>query len=519
MLLMSAIIAVSAVFVIAGVISRQAQPRNRIGVLMVLVGIGWLLKFLVDDESDFLVSVAAKAWPAVLGHLVVAFPTGRLKTVPRRLVVTAGYAEVVVLAVAGSASDQPWARAALSTETPATALIGLAMLCLQMHRWTCSSMAQRRTLTSMLGASMVAVIVFAAWEPVERAGLEPPVVALMLALVGIPFAYLAGLLRRRMDRGGVADLVVRLNGDSRHAGVQEALAATLHDPNLRVAYWMASQERYVDASGRPVEAAEGFVQTRVDRGDVPVALLLHDPVLDLELVDAACAAVALALENERLTAELRARVRQLDESRGKLLRAAEFERRRLERDLHDGVQQRLLSVAMTLGLAETLVSAGTGEGAERGRKLVGEAKAAVLATIDDVRAVCHGIHPPVLTERGLQGAVRELTALAEPRVELVMELPDPLPPQVETTAYYVVAEALANVTKHAEASRTRVGIRASGGSLAVRVDDDGRGGAQARDGSGLRGLTERVEANGGTMRVLSAAGRGTSVRVVLPCGS
>ncbi|WP_433271739.1 sensor histidine kinase [Actinosynnema sp. CS-041913] len=511
MVLSSAIFVVSAVYVIAGVISRHAQPRNRIGVLMVLVGVVWLLDYLTYRQP-FPVLVVVKSWPAILGHLVVAFPTGRLSTVPRRLVVVAGYAVVVALTAADSLFDGRWADAVQRAETPMTALIGLTMLSLQLHRWNRSSLAQRRTLTSMLGASVVAVIVFAAWEPMERAGLDPPAVALMLALSGIPFAYLAGLLRRRMDRGGVADLVVRLNGDSRHSGVQEALAATLHDPNLRVAYWMASQERYVDASGRPVEAEEGFVQTRVDRGGVPVALLLHDPVLDLELVDAACAAVALALENERLTAELRARLRQLDESRAKLLRASESERRRLERDLHDGVQQRLLSVAMTLGLAETTPP-------DRGRKLVGEAKSAVLATIDDLRAVCHGIHPPVLTERGLRGAVRELTALAEPGVELVMDVAEPVPPQVETTAYYVVAEALANVTKHAEASRTRVEIRSDGGSLVVRVDDDGRGGADTRDGSGLRGLADRVEATGGTMKVSSGVGSGTSVLVVLPCGS
>ncbi|WP_033440285.1 sensor histidine kinase [Saccharothrix sp. NRRL B-16314] len=502
--------AVSAVYVIAGVISRRVQPRNRTGVLFVLVGIGWELNYLVRDQSSFLPMLAANAWPAVLGHALVAFPTGRLRTLPRRLVVAAGYGESVLLNVAFEYEGEPWGAAVVAAETPMTAVIGGVMLALQSYRWRCSSMAQRRTLTSMLGATAVAIIVFVVWEPVERAGLNPPAVVLVLALSGIPFAYLAGLMRRRMDRGALADLVVRLSGDSRPAGVREALAATLHDPGLRVAYWVAEQEEYVDADGHPV--ALDSAHTRVDRGGVPVAVLLHDPVLDLELVDAACAAVGLALENERLTAELRAKVRQLGESRAKVLRAAEDERRRLERDLHDGVQQRLLSVAMTLGLAETVPP-------ERGRVLVAEAKQAVLATIDDVRAVCHGIHPPVLAERGLHGAVRELTALAEPRVDLTLDLPDPVPPLVETTAYYVVAEALANVTKHADATRTKVVITGGGGRLVVRVDDDGCGGADPEQGSGLRGLGERVEANGGTMRVVSAESEGTSVRVVLPCGS
>ncbi|MGM1063873.1 sensor histidine kinase [Saccharothrix sp. Mg75] len=511
MLLQSAIIAVGAVYVVAGVISRRVQPRNRIGVLLVLIGVCWALDYATVVTGPLPVLLAAKVWPAVLGHAVVAFPTGRLRTVPRRVVVAAGYAEAVALTVAlHYCADLPWGAALLDWEVQATAVIGFCMLALQVHRWTVSSLAQRRTLTAVLGASVVAVVVFAMWEPVERAGLDPPVVALILALGGIPLAYLAGLLRRRVDRGGVADLVVRLSGDSRHADVQEALAAALSDPGLRVAYWVAGQERYVDAGGRPV-APDG-AHTRVDRGGTPVAVVLHDPGLDVELVDAACAALGLALENERLTAELRAKVRQLAESRARLVMAGEDERRRLERDLHDGVQQRLLSAAMTLGLAETVPP-------DRSRELAAEAKQAVLATIDDVRAVCHGIHPPVLTERGLHGAVRELTAWADPRPELVLDLPDDVPPQVETTAYYVVAEALANVAKHAEASRTTVAITVTGGLLEVRVDDDGRGGADPGGGTGLRGLGDRVEANGGTMRVVSEVDAGTSVRVVLPCGS
>ncbi|ROP36951.1 sensor histidine kinase [Saccharothrix texasensis] len=509
MLLPFAMFAVSAVYVIAGVLSRRAQPRNRIGLLFVLVGVGWLLDYLVGDGS-MLLMLAAKGWPSLLGHALVAFPTGRLRTLPRRLVVGAGYAESVVLTVAAEYQRRPWAAEIVESETMMTGVVGISMLVLQLHRWRCSSIAQRRTLTAMLGATAVAILAFVVWEPVERAGLEPPYVVLTLALSGIPFAYLAGLLRRRMDRGEVADLVVRLSGDNRRDGVQEALAATLHDPGLRVAYWVAEQERYVDVDGRPV--APDSAHTRVDRAGAPVAVLLHDPVLDLELVDAACAAVGLALENERLTAELRAKVRQLAESRAKVLRAVEDGRRRLERDLHDGVQQRLLSAAMTLGLAETVPP-------ERARALAAEAKQAVLATIDDVRAVCHGIHPPVLTERGLHGAVRELTALADPRVDLTLDLPDTVPPLVETTAYYVVAEALANIAKHAEASRTKVVISGGGGRLVVEVDDDGRGGADPVLGSGLRGLSERVEANGGTMRVVSAEATGTSLRVVLPCGS
>lgn len=253
--------------------------------------------------------------------------------------------------------------------------------------------------------------------------------------------------------------------------------------------------------------------TRVDRGGSRLAVLLHDEAL-LEqplLVDAACAAAALALENERLTADLRARLRQLAASRARMLQWGEAERRRIERDLHDGVQQRLLSVAMTLGLAEAT--------AERARAtaLIGEAKSAVLGALDDLRAVSHGIHPPVLTERGLPGAVKELAAVAPLTVECTIDVSGRLPPAVESAAYYIVNEALANVTKHAEASRAWVRLARSNGHLEVEVGDDGRGGADPARGSGLEGLAHRAEANGGQLHLHSHPGHGTVLRVMLPC--
>ncbi|GAA3859013.1 hypothetical protein GCM10022243_25900 [Saccharothrix violaceirubra] len=512
MVVLSAIVLVGVVYVVAGAYAYRVQPHNRIGPLMVLIGIGWFLDFTVDQTVSYPLRLSAATWPALLGHVLVAFPSGRLRTTPRRLAVGAGYLEAVLLTGIKSfaPADSPWAHAADVTETPMTLTVGGVMLALLIAQWRVASPAQRRTLTSMLGASAVAITFFGAWEPVGFADDMSSVLIMTVSMIGMPAAYLAGLLRRRMDRGKVADLVVRLSDDRHPATVREALADALHDPGLRIGYWVAEQDRYVDESGADLEPAAPHVRTRVDRAGRPVAVLLHDPVLDPDLVRAACAAVALALENERLTAELRARLRQLADSRHRVLLAAETERRRLERDLHDGVQQRLLSVAMTLGLAESLPP-------ERGPALAAEAKTSVLATIDDLRALCTGLHPPVLTERGLRGAVRELAALAR-QVEVDFDVDTPLPPQVETTAYYVVAEALANVTKHAEATRTRIGITGRDGVLLVRVDDDGRGGADPTAGSGLRGLGDRVESVGGTMRVVSEP-TGTSVRVELPCGS
>jgi signal transduction histidine kinase len=177
---------------------------------------------------------------------------------------------------------------------------------------------------------------------------------------------------------------------------------------------------------------------------------------------------------------------------------------RLERDLHDGVQQRLLSIAMTLGMAESAPN--------RSKPLVAEAKTAVLAALDEVRAVCNGIHPPILTERGLRCAVEEMTELAPVPTTLSIELPEFVPPAVETVTYYLIAEALTNIGKHADAEQARITIKPTGRTLVVEVCDDGRGGATPAK------LAERVEAGGGTMTIISNPGAGTAIRAVLPCG-
>jgi signal transduction histidine kinase len=381
---------------------------------------------------------------------------------------------------------------------------------------------RRRYLNPVFGIAVVAVTMFVAVKPARIAGWDVSALTLVLhlALAAIPLGYLAGMLRRRVDRGGVADLVVRLHDAPRTESIEVALARTLHDPTLRVGYWTPESGRYVDLDGRTVSLAlagePDRLSTRIDRAGEPLAILVHDRALaeEPELIEATCAAAALALENARLTADLRARIRQLADSRLALLRAAEAERRRLERDLHDGVQQRLLSIPMALGLAESVLPADPG----RAGPLIAEAKSATLAILGELRALTQGLHPPVLTERGLAGAVRELTALSPVPLRLRVDVPAGLPPEVETTAYYVVAEALANITKHAAAARAELRIGVSGGRLVVEVRDDGRGGADPAGGSGLRGLVARTAACGGSLQLESQPGDGTRVRAVLPCG-
>ncbi|MEV0616828.1 histidine kinase [Nonomuraea sp. NPDC050404] len=535
-------------YVVAGLVAWRSRAGRRFGALLVAEGVLWSLHQLPLPVPREVAGLMTGLWPAVLAHLVMAFPTGRLGGPLPRTVVGLGYLCAAVMGPRHLAG--PDASAVIGgVGTVALVLIGVTVIALQALRLRRSSVAARRSLTPVLVAAVVATALFVVWKPLEiaansavargpvsAAGPEAAlahgpgsvagpegVLALVVqvAFAAVPLAFLWSLLRRRMDRGGVAGLVVRLNGvqvepggEPRPATLQTALAEALHDPALRVGYWVPEAEAYLDVGGDPVREGPGQVVTKVDR-DGPLAVLAHDPVLleDPELIQAACAAASLALENERLTAELRARLRQLADSRAQVLRAAESERRRVERDLHDGVQQRLLAIPLTLSLAEAALASGP----ERARPLIGEARDTAFAALAEVRALAQGIHPPILTERGLVGAVRELAAVAPVPVAVSSEVSGDLPAEVETTAYYVVAEALANLAKHAAAGRAAVTISQADGRLRVEIRDDGHGGADPERGSGLRGLAGRVETNGGSLRVHSLPGHGTRIEATLPC--
>jgi signal transduction histidine kinase len=197
---------------------------------------------------------------------------------------------------------------------------------------------------------------------------------------------------------------------------------------------------------------------------------------------------------------------QLAASRARILKAGDEERRRLGRDLHDGAQQQLVSAVISLQLAQK-----RWQDRGRARQLVDDALEHAQAAIGDLRELAAGIHPSVLTDRGLHAALETLGSRAPVPVELVTQLPDRLPMSVETTAYFLVAEALTNVGKYARASRASVTVRVAGDELEIEVLDDGVGGANPAAGSGLRGLADRVAALQGTLDVTSPPGRGTRI--------
>jgi signal transduction histidine kinase len=335
--------------------------------------------------------------------------------------------------------------------------------------------------------------------------------------VTVPFACLSGLLRVRLDHVRVADLVVKLERTADPVRLRDLLAETLADPTLTIGFWSDSADAtgYFDADGRPVAVPEpgaGRAVTYVGEGERRLAVLIHDPALveQRSLVQSAVAATRLALENARLHAVLRAQVAELRASRTRIAQAAVRERRKIERDLHDGVQQRLLRLSWLA--KQAAASAGTGA-----VSTLDQLTEEVRVTHAELRELAQGIHPSAVTEHGLAVAIEEY-ALRAPLAVSVDIPAGRWPPEVEVTAYFVIVEAIVNAAKHAGAVEVQVSVRHRAGRLDVEVRDDGAGGAEPRRGTGLRGLRDRVSALGGTFTVDSPPGRGTVVRVELPCG-
>jgi signal transduction histidine kinase len=293
------------------------------------------------------------------------------------------------------------------------------------------------------------------------------------------------------------------------------LADALHDPSLELYFWFADTSEYVDAAGRTVTdpAASGRALTPVRRGTVQLACVAHDPALDARpnLLTSVISAAGLAIEVERLRVEVRRRLAEVEESRARIVAVGDEQRRRLERDLHDGAQQRLVSLGLSLRDIQSRLPAGS-EAAGELDATVGE----LADAIGELRELARGVRPAGLDD-GLAAALRELAARSSlrTRVDATNERFDA---SIETTAYFVCSEALANTIKHARATQVSVSAARRNGSLKVSVCDDGIGGASLAGGSGLLGLSDRVAALGGTISIESAPGQGTTVTAELPCG-
>jgi signal transduction histidine kinase len=330
----------------------------------------------------------------------------------------------------------------------------------------------------------------------------------------VPLGVIGGIVWSRLPRREASHLVVELRTEGA-TGLRERLARVLGDPTLDVAYRL-DDGRYVDTDGHPLELPQGPNRaiTLVTAQGEEVAALVHDPALldEPALVDSVRATAGLVLENERLAAEVRAQLAEVRASRVRLVAATDAERRRLERNLHDGAQQRLVTLSLTLGLAASRADAFNRDALRRAQDDVEEA-------ITELRELARGIHPTLLREEGLEAAVEALARRTPLPVTVEGTAGDRPPDAVELAAYFLVSEALTNVVKHASASEATVRLERQANTLVVMVSDDGIGGAGAAPDSGLEGLRDRLEALDAKLAIESEPGRGTKIRAEIPCGS
>jgi signal transduction histidine kinase len=536
--------ATSSAVALAVVLAIVRQPdRERMALVMAI----WLLVSVLDDLAvDWPVSrTATTVWmlahgllPAAYGAMVLAYPSGRLRARSERLLVALAALLGLVWMGApllffhpsgGCPACVPRVSSWLYAGTPFDLLrvgqacwvafiaLGVWFVTLLLRRLQAAPPGARITMLPLGLAVLFAVAEFIAQRVVWLGGWQSPLDVLdwidrANALV-LPLAILFGLAAIRRRRGPVGDLVVAL-GSARPGGVQATLARTLGDPTLELALWLPDRGEFVNEAGEPVETDAlpvGRALTPVGPSGEPVAAIVHDERLlgQRPLLEAAGSAARLALENTRLQAELRRQLAELQASRARIVEAADAERRRLERDLHDGAQQRLLA----LGLALQLIRESNGD-----PELLNQAEAELQTALRELRDLARGIHPTILSEQGLGPAVRSLADRAAIPVAVAAE-DERYPASVETAAYFVVAEALANIAKHAAARSASVSLARQNGKLVVDISDDGCGGAVGRAGGGLQGLADRVAAAGGSLVVTSEPGSGTTLHAELPCDS
>jgi signal transduction histidine kinase len=527
-------------FMGTGLFAWWQRPEHRIGPLMTLVGFTWFIGAAGSSDNGWLFTFGAAVsslWIGALVNLLIAYPSGRVAPGLERWLVRLGWVvslgplpALFFTAQLDTECDDCPPNELLVRDIPAVThvivavwgiaavglLLGLAVVLVR--RWRSFGPVQRRALAPVLwtgaaiGAAGVATLLAQAVGAERVADLLDGILLPLVAAV--PFAFLIGLLRSRLSRAGaVSALVERFGG----ASVRDALAEALGDSTLTLAFWLPEPGRYVDADGHPVElpgADDARAATEIERGGAKLAAIVHDRALceEPELVAAAGAAAALALENDRLDAELRARYAELRAAGARLVAAGDAARRRIERDLHDGAQQRFVALGLTLRLARSRIP----DDSEAAPLLDG-GLAELQAGLAELRELARGIHPAVLTERGLEPALASLAARASVPATITASTDGRLPPAVETAAYFIVAEALTNVAKYAGASAAEVTLERHDGHVVIDVRDDGIGGADPRAGSGLRGLEDRIAALDGHLRIDSPPGGGTLVHAEIPC--
>ena len=516
---------VGAVCIGVGVLIGRWRPRTATSWLLVAAGTMLLLRLLSwsnDPRLFTLGGVLAGVDYAVFAHLALALPDGRLTTRVDRCLAVGGYTLAIASGVIPNlfyqcqsafgfgcpgnlllVRDDP---GAVARSEDVFAVVGTAFVVVVatrlVWRWRVATSLLRRVIGPPFAAvgAALALAVLDLLEVWDRWG---SVAALVHPLVVslIPVAVLVGVLRSKARAGDIGALVVSVEqaGHSIRAELQRLLAQALVDPTLRLD---------TPDQAASVPAGPDRLRTAITADGRTLAVMECDHAVDAEpeVLAAALATASLALENERLVAQVRCQLDAANQSRARLVTAQVHERQRLERDLHDGAQQRLVTTRLLLAMALER---------DGDRRLVADALQELGDAIGELRDLARGVHPATVTEHGLSVAIESLAERAPLPVAVHGTAPR-LAPLSEVTAYFVVAETLTNVAKHAQATHADVHVSIVDDWLVVSINDDGRGGADPSRGTGLEGLRDRVEAAGGRIGFRSDPGLGTTVRIELP---
>jgi signal transduction histidine kinase len=471
-------------------------------------------------------------------HLVLVYPDGRASPAPARALIAAAYVEALFTAIILALFRDPYldpsclancnVNAFLVHPLPSlahaieiagrwfAAAAAVAFIAICAARLVAGSRpARRRLIPVAVPAIIFAGTVAARAVALQKTTVEDPFNAALFAIFAVASAaivllatgLISGVVRARAERRAIARIAVDLGEAPSPGSLQSALAQALHDPDLRIAYWLPGTRRYADASGHAVPepaATFGGTVTRLLRNGRTIAAITHSgaaPGLESHIGPA----IALGLENERLQAELLARLGELRASRARIVENADAERRRLERDLHDGAQQHLLALSYDIRLA---CAGAEADGDTAVQTTLARAVEETGAALEELRELAHGIYPAVLAEAGLTPALATLADTAPLPVQILRADDRRYPAPVEAAAYFTVAEAVDDAARRG-AERAVVTAAYEGGRLAVTVEDNGTG----RD-SPMVTLADRVGALGGNLLIME-----TVCRAEIPCAS
>ncbi|MBV9592600.1 MAG: hypothetical protein JO147_02190 [Actinobacteria bacterium] len=521
-------------FIGCGILAWSRRPSSGVGALMIFAGWTFIIGDLGGVESTPLIAISdalGVIGVAAITHLLLGFPSGRLRSTAARWTVAAAYFVALVLQIPVytlSETGTPLTiavRPSLETifghlQSWSALLVFIVAGIIAFRRWRQTERKKRRILGPLYIYTIVSLMFLPFWhlfiagpavDPLDVADAEFADMSL------VPVLFLVAMLRGGFARTtAIEDLARRLGAEaSSPEQLRTALVNTLGDPTIELLYWSAEREIYVDAAGYPatIETFEGMGLQEIHVGSRLVGAFTYDATYFPDRSDAESTArlIAVAVDRDRLTAELLANEQTLRRSRSRIANAAQSERRRIAQRLHDEMQGRLV----VLALKAQLIAEATNISAEDLQELRAEAD----ATSERLRAIVSDVMPTPLIERGLAAAIDDFVDRIPIPIEVSFDSDigsTRLPPAIEDLAYFIVAESVTNSLKYGKARSRSVRVRVEADQVLLHIDDDGIGGAGQRVGHGLRSLLDRVDALGGRMTIVSEPNAGTHVAVVLP---